>query len=88
MLLQRNRKCIRYALCMFAYRGSLSWTVLCMLLVKECIVTIACYSSMLVVQRLRNCACEIQLADILVLFPAVRYMPQCAVKNKYCADVF
>ena len=59
-----------------------------MQLVKECIVTVACYSRMLAVQRLRNCACEIQLADILALFLAVRYMPQGAVKNKYCADVF
>ena len=88
MLLQRNRKRKRCALRMYAYRGSLSCAVLCMQLVKECIVTVACYSRMLAVQRLRNCACEIQLADILALFLAVRYMPQGAMKNKYCADVF
>ena len=41
-----------------------------MQLVKECIVTLACYSSMLAVQRLRNCACEIQFADIVVLLPS------------------
>ena len=80
MLLLRKRKRIRYALCMYAYRGSLSWTVL-----SEGIYS---YSSVLAVKQLRICTCEIQLAEILVLFLAVLYMPQGVVKNKYCTDVF